>query len=426
MLNGRLGVRELVKILHCADLHLDSPLRGLEADPDAPAERIRGATRVAFTNLVDFALDQGVGLVLIAGDLYDGDWVDWRTGQFLVRELERLTRAGVRVLAISGNHDAENVITRKLRWPEGARMLAAKQAETVLFPEWGVAVHGRGFEQAAVLENLLPSYPAPVDGHCNIGMLHTAAGGNPLHARYAPCSVEQLANHGYQYWALGHIHGREVLAAEPWIVFPGNLQGRHINEEGAKGGTLITIEHGVIVGEPVHHALDAVRWRRLVVDLTGAEDEDTVLALARQSLEAALAEAEGRLLAVRLHLTGVTAAHVALARDAGATREKIRNEALAVGANGVLWLEQVVVETAPPRTETIHDPMVALLLADIEAQDAASLADALTQVAPLLDRATGLRAALGEAHPATLAAGGEVTADLLRQAKDLLLARLEK
>jgi DNA repair protein SbcD/Mre11 len=414
----------LVKILHCADLHLDSPLRGLEADPDAPADRIRGATRAAFSNLVDFALEQGVALVLIAGDLYDGDWVDWRTGQFLVRELERLTRAGVRVLAISGNHDAENVITRKLRWPEGARMLPAKQAETVLFPEFGLAVHGRGFEQAAVLENLLPSYPAAVDGVFNIGLLHTAANGNPLHARYAPCSTEQLVNHGYQYWALGHIHGREVLAAEPWIVFPGNLQGRHINEAGAKGATLLTLEDGALVGEPEHHALDVVRWRRLQVDLSGAEDEDGALALVRQGLEAALAEADGRLLAVRLHLSGTTQAHGALVRDAGGTREKIRSEALAVGGAGLLWLELVVVETTPPSSETSHDPMVDLLLVDIDAQDAASLADALMQTGPLLDRATGLRAALGEAHPATLAAGGEIAPALLQQAKALLLARL--
>ena len=94
------------RFLHLADLHLDSPLRGLEADPEAPAERIRTASRLALRNAVDFALAERLDLVVIAGDLFDGDWQDWRTGHFLVGQIGRLTRAGIRVVAIRGNHDA--------------------------------------------------------------------------------------------------------------------------------------------------------------------------------------------------------------------------------------------------------------------------------------------------------------------------------
>jgi len=415
----------LYKILHCADLHLDSPLRGLEADPDAPADRIRGATRAAFTNLVDFALEQNVAVVLIAGDLYDGDWQDWRTGQFLIRELERLTRTGIQIVAISGNHDAESVITRKLRWPDGAKLLSTAQAETVRFPELALAVHGRGFPTKAVTESLLPSYPRPTPGMLNIGMLHTAATGRPGHERYAPCTIEQLAAHGYDYWALGHIHAREILCRDPWIVFPGNLQGRHVGEEGAKGATLIMVEDQKIVGEPTHHDLDVVRWRRLRIDLAGAADEDAALARIRHDLADALAGAEGRLLAVRLHLTGATGAHAALVGSAGATLERIRGEALAAGGGGTMWLEQVEIETVPPAAPSLRDPMQELLLQNVAAADATGLVVELQAYATqLLERSPGLRVALGEDHPAARVAAGEIAPSLMAQARALLLAKL--
>ena len=406
-------------------MHLDSPLRGLEADPDAPAERIRSATRAAFTNLVDFALEQSVAVVLIAGDLYDGDWQDWRTGQFLIRELERLTRTGILVVAISGNHDAESVITRKLRWPEHAKLLSTAQAETVTFPELALAVHGRGFPTKAVTESLLPSYPRPTPGMLNIGMLHTAATGRPGHERYAPCTIEQLAAHGYDYWALGHIHAREVLCRDPWVVFPGNLQGRHIGEEGAKGATLITVEDQKIVGAPTHHDLDVMRWRRLRIDLAGTADEDAALARIRHDLAEALAGADGRLLAVRVQLTGATGAHAALVGNVGATLERIRGEALAAGGGGTMWLEQVEIETMPSAAPSSRDPMQELLLENIASVDAGSLVAELQAYATqLLERSPGLRVALGDDHPAARAAAGEITPALMTQARALLLAKL--
>jgi DNA repair exonuclease SbcCD nuclease subunit len=415
----------LYKILHCADLHLDSPLRGLEADPDAPADRIRGATRAAFTKLVDFALDQQVAMVLIAGDLYDGDWQDWRTGQFLIRELERLTRTGIKIVAISGNHDAESIITRKLRWPDGAKLLTTARAETVTFAELGLAVHGRGFSTKAVTESLLPSYPPPTPGMLNFGLLHTCATGRPGHENYAPCTPEQLAAQGYDYWALGHIHTREILCRDPWIVFSGNLQGRHIGEEGAKGATLIKIEDGRIVGEPSHHAVDVLRWRKIRVDLGGASDEDAALSRIRHDIGDALTGAEGRMLAARLHLTGSTALHAALVRDTGATREKIRAEALAAGAGDAFWLEQIEIETTPPTTAAARDTMEVLLLQAIEGADPKNLVpDLQAYAAQLLDRAPGLRAALGDDHPAARAAAGEIPESLMAQARALLLARL--
>jgi predicted phosphodiesterase len=415
------------RILHCADLHLDSPLHGLEADPDAPVERIRRATRDALIQLVDFAIFEAVSLVLIAGDLYDGDWPDWRTGQFLLVQITRLTRAGIEVVAIRGNHDAESLITRRLRWPEGARLLRADRPETVVFPALGVAVHGRSFATREVLENLAATYPPPLPACLNIGLLHTAADGRAGHGAYAPCTVAQLAAHGYAYWALGHVHAREILCSDPWIVFPGNLQGRDIGETGAKGATLITVDGGAITAVE-HRVFDVVRWIGINVDLTGAENEEAALARARSAFLASLEAEPTRLLAARVSLTGASAAHAGLSRSLSDTREKLKGEALACGGAERIWLEHIVLGTRPALDMAAlrgRTDQVGLLVAEIENADPAEFTSRLKEwTNVLLERGTGLRAALGAGHPAVQAAEGKLSPELLARAKALLLARL--
>ena len=196
------------------------------------------------------------------------------TGQFLITQIGKLTRAGIPVFAVRGNHDAQSVLSRDLRWPDGAHLFDSDAAHTLTIPGLDVAIHGRSFAQRAVTENIARAYPAPVPGMLNIGLLHTAAGSG-AHENYAPCSVEQLARHGYDYWALGHVHQRAELHGHPaWVVFPGNLQGRHINEPGPKGATLVHAEGGRL--RPEHRTLDVVRWSWIEVDLTGAADDDDV------------------------------------------------------------------------------------------------------------------------------------------------------
>lgn len=412
-----------LRFLHLADLHLDSPLRGLEAE--APALRIREASRRALANAVQFALDEALPLVVVAGDLFDGDWKDWRTGHFLVGQIARLTRAGIRVVAISGNHDADSVVSRRVRWEAPATLLRSDQAETVGFPEIGVAVHGQSFGTREMLENLAASYPRRVEGAFNIGLLHTAATGRDGHANYAPCSVEQLAAHGYEYWALGHVHTREVLHEDPHIVFAGNLQGRHVNEAGERGGTLVSVEGGRVALR--HVAFDVVRWQRLVVDVAAASDVGDAMALVRAAVGEAVERADGRLLALRVVLRGACAVHAALAGDAAETRERVRAELLAV-AGEEAWLESVQVATAPRLERAAmraRTDAFGALVRSIEAADGAMLAGGLrAYAADMLGKAAGLGEALGEAHPAVRLAAGEVPEDLLRRARDLLLARL--
>ena len=416
------------RFLHAADLHLDSPLRGLAGD--APVERIRAASQVALERLVELAVAEEVSFVVLAGDLYDGDWQDWRTGQTLVAALGRLTRAGIRVVAIRGNHDAQSVLTRSLRLPEGAALLDAGRPDTLLLPELSVAVHGQSFATREVKENLARNYPAPEPGCFNVGLLHTAATGRDGHAGYAPCTTEQLAGHGYDYWALGHVHVREELLRGPWIVFPGNLQGRHANETGVKGASLVTVRDGAVASVE-HRALDAVRWARVAVDCTGADDEETVLNRVRRALGGAVDGAEGRLLAARVVLHGPCAAHLSLAQDPGATREKVRGTGLEVADADRLWIEAVRIGTRPaldiPALRARTDAVGRLVRAiETLSGDRSPLARPVAEYAgAMLDRgAGGLRDALGPDHPAVQAAAGSIPPELLERARHLLLASL--
>ncbi len=333
------------KFLHAADIHLDSALRGLERYDGAPVEEIRGATRRAFDNLIELAIDEDVQFVLLAGDLYDGDWKDYNTGLYLAERMARLRDVGIRVYLVAGNHDAASQITRHLRLPDNVTGFSTRKPQRKVLDDIDVAIHGQGFAQRAVTDDISQAYPQGDPQLFNIGLLHTALDGKPGHAPYAPCTIDGLRSKGYDYWALGHVHNREIVSRDPWIVFPGNVQGRHIREAGAKGCTLVSVDHGEIVAVE-HRDLDVMRWSLCEVDVSGGGSLDDVYEAVRRGLQSALDAAAGRPIAVRLVLRGDCAAHSRL----HAEREKWIQEyrALASGLDGAgVWLEKVAIETQP-------------------------------------------------------------------------------
>jgi exonuclease SbcD len=426
-----------MKIVHAADLHIDSPLVGLARYESAPVDRLRGATRRAFENLIRLCLDEQAAVLLIAGDVFDGDWRDYSTGLFFAAQLARLRQGGVRVVLAAGNHDAQSHITRELRLPENVRVLSTRKAESVLFEDIGVAVHGQGFAQRDVSEDLAASYPLAARGLFNAGLLHTALGGRVGHAPYAPTTLEVLRSRGYDYWALGHIHTREVVSLEPLTIFPGNLQGRHARETGEKGATVLTVRDGRVI-EHRHEPLDTVRWVQCRVDVSDAMSGDDVVQLTRKSLSEAAAQADGRLLAARIVLIGPTRAHAALLRAPEHWTAELRAMSLDLG-QGDVWLERVKIETLAREASlagfdlAAREDALGQLVAQIE-----SLTDDPSVLAPLAARFEDLKKRL----PAQLTEGDDLTDGLLRdrpllrldevdyiasllpEVKELLLARL--
>jgi exonuclease SbcD len=329
----------LVKFIHCADVHLDSPLRGLAAYAEAPADTIRGASRASFTAIVDLSITQQIDLLLIAGDLYDGDWRDFSTGLFFTRQMTRLREAGIPVFLIQGNHDALNQMTRSLKLPANVRILSAETPETVVLDALRIAIHGQSFARRDVTHNLASAYPPPVPGHFNIGILHTCLTGREGHDRYAPCDVEQLRSHGYDYWALGHIHQFEVVSENPHIVFPGNVQGRNIRETGPKGCVMVTVENGRITSLD-RHFTDVMRWERILVDANGCDTPDDLLGRIRSAVATTVDDQDGRPLAVRIVIEGHCAAHVAVSRDPEWWRSEVR-AAVIDSSGGRAWTEKI-------------------------------------------------------------------------------------
>jgi len=297
------------RFIHTADVHIDSPLIGLTRHEGAAVERIRSATREAFDNLIGEAITEQVAFVVIAGDLYDGDWRDFHTGLFFSLQMGRLVKVGIQAFVLYGNHDAESQITRHLNPPDNVKAFSARKPDSFVLDEFQVVLHGQSFRQRDVTDNLVLSYPEPVPGMFNIGVLHTALGGMAGHANYAPCSLDDLKAKGYDYWALGHVHNGQVLHERPHVVFPGNLQGRHIRETGPKGAHLVTVEDGEITDFTTLHC-DVVRWSRLSVPVGDCNRPAEVSDRIRQSIEQAVAaEADGRLLACRIELTGTSEIH---------------------------------------------------------------------------------------------------------------------
>jgi DNA repair exonuclease SbcCD nuclease subunit len=331
----------MFRFLHAADIHLDSPLKGLEVYQDAPVEQIRSATRRAFDNLVDLAIQEEVAFVLLAGDLFDGDWKDYNTGIYFMNRMGRLKEAGIEVFMVSGNHDAASQISRALHLPDNVKLFSHKKPETRILDSLSVAIHGQSFPSRAVFDDLTRNYPQGQEGLFNIGLLHTALMGRPGHEPYAPCTLNGLKSKGYQYWALGHVHQREEVSSEPWIIFPGNIQGRHIRETGPKGCTLVTVDEGEMV-EVEHRDTDVLRWELCRVDLSGCRTNEECLDSVRQALEGELDRAGSRPLAVRLTLEGATPLHANLHERATHWVEEFR----AIAASLLeVWLEKVTFST---------------------------------------------------------------------------------
>jgi DNA repair exonuclease SbcCD nuclease subunit len=419
-----------MKFIHTADIHLDSPLRGLASYPDAPAERLRTATRDAFRNLVSLAVDEQVDFMVIAGDVYDGDWRDFNTGLFFVREMGRLRQAGIPVFLLHGNHDADSEMTRSLQMPENVQVFSSRKPQTFVLEDKKVALHGRSFKEAATTDNLVPGYPDPLAGWLNIGVLHTALEGHAQHARYAPCSVAELQAKGYQYWALGHVHEPWIQRGDVTLAYPGNLQGRHIRELGARGALLVSAEDGEIT-DVERVEVDVLRWHLLDVDVSQATDRAAAVRLAGQSLSGLLQSSPtGLPLATRVVFSGRCAAHQELVADEGQLRQEVIAQALALDPDR-LWVEKVRVTAEPltmdaePTDEESLDALTELQGLAFSAQDDEEFVSSLQgDWQALLEKMPN---EVLQASPELMAlrdGGAAQVAERVRQAMPLVMARV--
>lgn len=343
-----------MRLLHAADLHLDSPLRSQALRDPERARRLRGASRLALARLVDAAIEEEVAALLLAGDIFDNGVGDVTSRVALATELRRLSRAGIRTVAIRGNHDALLDYTRYGPLEEGVVILDAARPTCRV---GDAAIHGLGFENRHMAASLLPRYPAPEPGVINIGLIHTSLGGAVGHDPYAPCSEADLLGHGYDYWALGHIHKRFERRSETCLaVMPGIPQARHAGETGRGSATLVEIDGDGARAREI--ALAVVAFETIDVDLAAAAS----LGERREAIGRALVAAArpGHEIAARLRLSGAgsLAAEASLAlKLAEAACEEIEG----------VHIEAVRLVSSPERVAPgMVAELVALMRADSE------------------------------------------------------------
>lgn len=346
-----------MKFVHAADLHVDSPLRGLERYETAPVERIRLATRQALENLVTCCLEEQADFLVLAGDLFDHDWPDFNTPLFVIGQLQRLIREGIHIFIVFGNHDAQEQISRRAPWPRKlCHVFDTGRPQTVQHTFGGlpVAIHGVSLRTRREERNFVPQFPPPVPASLNVGILHTSAV-ESAHEKYAPCTIEELLAKGYDYWALGHVHQFRHecdLTGTRHVVYPGNPQCRHVNEIDPagpmKGCVVVEVHDGHIQEDHIRRApTDVLRWFRKTVHLEPADTLEDLGDKAALHFQEAVREAEGRLAAVRLVFRGTTNLHAELHQHhlRGEVLAALRARAAEVSDD--LWLERVQFQTVP-------------------------------------------------------------------------------
>ena len=343
-----------LRFIHSADLHLDSPFKGLRSQaPEHVAQQLQEATFEAYKNIIDLCVSESVDALLVAGDIYDGADRSLRAQWRFFDGLKRLSQAGIRSFICHGNHDPLDGWEARLTLPDGCFQFGPLvEAVPLAFGNAQEAtVYGISYPTREVRQNLTPQFAAaqshPHSGF-KIGLLHANVGGNQEHDSYAPCSVAELAATGIDYWALGHVHTRQTLQpVNPTVVYPGNPQGRHANETGARGVYLVEVDEG---GTPHLEfcPVDVVRWATLQLDIGGMETEQALLDRMDDMVREARAEAEGRCLVARLELVGRGPMHRTLNDPAFVVDLRDQFNETHSGGNPWLWCEGIRVTTATP------------------------------------------------------------------------------
>ncbi len=267
-----------ISFIHAADLHLDSPLKGMEHHmPTDIIERAKESSFVSLHRIVDKAIEEKVDFVLFAGDIYDSEHRSIRAQIKFRKEMERLNKEGIEVFLIHGNHDFLMAKGNRIDLPENVHIFGS-DVEFKAYQDHGETIahiYGFSYGQRAVTENLTPYYQKKEGVFYHIGMLHGSVEQSVEHDTYAPFQISQLQEKEFDYWALGHIHKRQELSAEPPIIYAGNIQGRHKKELGDKGCYLVRLSK--LDTKYEFYPTNDITWKQVNMSLTGIEDTTAFL-----------------------------------------------------------------------------------------------------------------------------------------------------
>jgi len=292
--------------IHAADLHLDSPFRGITSRSSHVAHELRSATFDTYESLIRLCIDKQVQFLLIAGDIYDGSDRSLRAQLKFLDGLKILSNNNIRSFVVHGNHDPLESWSSTIEWPDEVCIFKGSDVETKMVKMDGkpiASVSGISFQRKNEHSNLARKFKATNPEVFQIGVMHCNCGGNPYHAPYAPCTLDDLTSAGFDYWALGHVHEKNILSKNPCVVYPGNTQGLNIREQGERGCYLVTVSED-------HHVdlefcpLDTVRWLTSEIAIDNIASFDILDQALADTLERLRDNAEGRLVVCRIRISG--------------------------------------------------------------------------------------------------------------------------
>ncbi|KML39518.1 MAG: metallophosphoesterase family protein [Bacillota bacterium] len=294
-----------VTFIHTADLHLDSPMSGLRHLPPAIFKKLQESTFNAFTKIIDLAIFHAVDFVILAGDLFDGEDRSIKAQTRFRKEMERLDERGIAVYAVHGNHDHMDGRWAHLPMPDNVHIFSHEVEVVKHTAENGTSVHLYGFSypKRHVLERMIDQYNREDGADLHIGILHGSFEGSSDHVPYAPFRINDLLGKDFDYWALGHIHKREIIISQPPVIYPGNIQGRNRKETGPKGCYLVELDSSGAKMEFLEAA--PVIWEKAEIDASGLENYQDVYDICLNLMEEKRQNRRGTILNLTLTETGI-------------------------------------------------------------------------------------------------------------------------
>lgn len=306
------------RFIHAADLHLDSQFGVLSAEFPELAQILRRSTFETYDRIIDLCIEEKVDALLIAGDVFDSAEGSLGAQWSFVSGLERLSQQGIKSFVCHGNHDPLDGWRAGLDWPEGAYQFGS-EPHAIPFDEAdpnSPLVTGVSYPTQEVRNNLVTRFPPPTSNRPSIGLVHANVGADTGHENYAPCTIDDLITSGYDYWALGHVHTRRELRGRndgaPVVVYPGNTQGRHRNEQGPRGVYIVEMDESAGVMALDFHPTDGIRWQEFECSIDELETDQELIDAVDENVRIAIDEADGRHLVYRVLLTGSGSLHNSL------------------------------------------------------------------------------------------------------------------
>lgn len=415
--------------VHAADLHLGAPFKGLDSSA-ADVFPLAEASFTALANLEKLCIEKNAAFLILSGDIYD-DKDGVLRARFALRDMfARLEKAGIQVFFVHGNHDPYKAGKLPVTWPGNVMVFSPEVScgHVMRGDEVIAHVHGISHGKTAETANLSLKFKADANAKAfQIAVLHCAVGGaGEGHAPYAPCTLTDLTEAGFDYWALGHVHQGRVLSEKPWVVYPGSFQGMHVNETGDHGAVAVTVTDGIATVETV--PLAPVVWRKIAADVTDAEtvdDLESAIMLALETEVAAVAAScpEAKTVFCRVVLRGRTGLDPMLQKrgELAALLERVRAE---FTGQLPVWVKDIVAETKP-----LRDATALLERSDLVGEVARIAADtplaSEVAVSALVPLATHQKVKKALADSDLLAMKDEDAATLAIAAKSLLISLLE-